>query len=69
MMPINFEATQQMVDSLIKEGVDSIIALGTVGENCAHTREEKKAILTAVKEVVAGRMSVISGVGSCRYYA
>ncbi|MDO6446651.1 dihydrodipicolinate synthase family protein [Colwellia sp. 1_MG-2023] len=59
---INFEATKNMVDSLIKEGVDGIIALGTVGENCSHTREEKKAILMAVKEVVAGRVPVISGV-------
>ncbi len=61
-MSINFAATQQMVDSLIKEGVDGIIALGTVGENCSHTREEKKAILIAVKEVVAGRVPVLSGV-------
>ena len=59
---INFEATKNMVDSLIKEGVDGIIALGTVGENCSHTREEKRAILVAVKEVVAGRVPVISGV-------
>ena len=59
---INFEATKNMVDSLIKEGVDGIIALGTVGENCSHTREEKRAILIAVKEVVAGRVPVISGV-------
>ncbi|MFT5755475.1 MAG: 4-hydroxy-tetrahydrodipicolinate synthase [Alteromonadaceae bacterium] len=61
-MSINFSATQAMIDSLIKEGVDGIIALGTVGENCSHTREEKKAILIAVKEVVAGRVPVISGV-------
>lgn len=61
-MSINFAATQTMIDSLIKEGVDGIIALGTVGENCSHTREEKKAILIAVKEIVAGRVPVISGV-------
>lgn len=61
-MSINFEATKNMVDSLIKEGVDGIIALGTVGENCSHTREEKVAILKAVKEVVAGRVPVLSGV-------
>ncbi len=61
-MSINFEATQQMVDSLIKEGVDGIIAIGTVGENCSHTRDEKLAILKAIKDVVAGRVPVISGV-------
>ncbi|WP_286235879.1 dihydrodipicolinate synthase family protein [Thalassotalea sediminis] len=59
---INFAATQAMVDSLIKEGVDGIIALGTVGENCSHTREEKQAVLKAIIDVVAGRVPVISGV-------
>jgi 4-hydroxy-tetrahydrodipicolinate synthase len=61
-MSINIDATKSMVDSLIEEGVDGIIALGTVGENCSHTREEKRMILQAVVEVVAGRVPVISGV-------
>jgi 4-hydroxy-tetrahydrodipicolinate synthase len=61
-MSINIDATKNMVDSLIKEGVDGIIVLGTVGENCSHTREEKRVILQAVVDVVAGRVPVISGV-------
>lgn len=61
-MSINFASTQAMVDSLINEGVDGIIALGTVGENCSHTRTEKREILVAIKNVVAGRVPVISGV-------
>jgi len=51
-----------MVNNLINEGVDGIIALGTVGENGSHTQEEKRALLVAIKEVVAGRVPVISGV-------
>ena len=61
-LSINFEATQKMIDTIINEGVDGIIALGTVGENASHTRDEKIAILKAVKEVVAGRVPVLSGV-------
>lgn len=61
-LSINFESTKAMVDTLIKEGVDGIIALGTVGENASHTRDEKIAILKAVQEVVAGRVPVLSGV-------
>lgn len=61
-LSINFTATQKMIDTIIKEGVDGIIALGTVGENASHTREEKVAILKAVKEVVANRVPVLSGV-------
>ncbi len=61
-MSINFVATAQMVDALINDGVDGIVALGTVGENCSHTAAEKKALLLAIVQVVAGRVPVISGV-------
>ncbi len=61
-LSINFAATQKMIDTIINEGVDGIIALGTVGENASHTCTEKIAILKAVKEVVAGRVPVLSGV-------
>ena len=61
-LSINFEATTKMVDTIINEGVNGIIVLGTVGENASHTREEKIAILKAVKEVVAGRVPLLSGV-------
>jgi len=59
-LSINFEAARQMIDAIIKEGVDGIIALCTVGENASYTREEKIAILKAVKEVVADRVPVLS---------
>jgi 4-hydroxy-tetrahydrodipicolinate synthase len=61
-LSVNFAATQKMIDTIINEGVDGIIALGTVGENASHTRDEKIAILKAVKEVVNGRVPVLSGV-------
>lgn len=61
-LSINFSATQKMVDNLINDGVDGIIAIGTVGENASHTREEKIAILKSIKEVVAGRVPLLSGV-------
>jgi len=41
-MSINLSATQAMVDSHIKEGVDGIIVIGSVGENCSDTREKRK---------------------------
>jgi 4-hydroxy-tetrahydrodipicolinate synthase len=59
---INFASTQKMIDSLINEGVHGIIALGTVGENCSLTRDEKMAVLKAVQQVVNGRVPVLSGV-------
>jgi len=54
--------TQRVVDDLIRDGVDGIIALGTVGENNSFEFEEKCAVLRAVVEVVAGRVPVLTGV-------
>ena len=59
---INFDTTQQMLDNLINEGVHGIIVNGTVGENCSLRAEEKRAVMQAAKEVVAGRVPLLSGV-------
>ncbi|MCF2857065.1 dihydrodipicolinate synthase family protein [Pseudoalteromonas sp. SMS1] len=59
---INFETTKAMINSLVEEGVHGIIVLGTVGENCSLRAEEKRQVLAAAKEVVAGRVPVLSGV-------
>ncbi|MEO2279574.1 dihydrodipicolinate synthase family protein [Pseudoalteromonas pernae] len=59
---INLETTAAMIDTLVKEGVHGIIVLGTVGENCSLRSEEKRQVLAMAKEVVAGRVPVLSGV-------
>ena len=59
---INYETTQQMLDNLINEGVHGIIVNGTVGENCSLRPEEKRSVMQAAKEVVNGRVPVLSGV-------
>ena len=59
---IDLAETQRVVDELIKDGVTGIIALGTVGENNSLTIEEKVETLTAIVEIVAGRVPVITGV-------
>ena len=59
---INFESTQQMLDNLINEGVHGIIVNGTVGENCSLRPEEKRQVITAAKEVIDGRVPLLSGV-------
>ncbi|MCF6434107.1 dihydrodipicolinate synthase family protein [Pseudoalteromonas sp. MMG022] len=59
---INFDTTKSMIDALINEGVHGIIVLGTVGENCSLRAQEKREVLKAVKEVVAGRVPLLTGV-------
>ena len=59
---LDLAATQREVDALIKAGVHGLIMLGTVGENCSLLAEEKRQVLAATKEVVKGRVPIVSGV-------
>jgi 1-pyrroline-4-hydroxy-2-carboxylate deaminase len=61
-LSIDLGQTQRVVDSLVKDGVHGIIAMGTVGENNSLDAAEKQSVLRAVTEVVAGRVPVVTGV-------
>jgi 4-hydroxy-tetrahydrodipicolinate synthase len=61
-LSIDVQATQRVVDGLIRDGVDGIIAMGTVGENNSLDADEKRMLLKAIVEVVAGRVPVVPGV-------
>lgn len=61
-MSIDIADTQRVVDDLIRDGITGLIALGTVGENNSLTFEEKVSVLTAIVEVVDGRIPVVTGV-------
>ncbi|NOH78395.1 dihydrodipicolinate synthase family protein [Vibrio sp. RE86] len=58
---IDLDATQTVIDNQINDGVNGIICLGTVGENCALYPDEKRQVLAAAQEVVAGRVPLIAG--------
>ena len=59
---IDFAQNAKMWENLIDEGVHGIIVCGTVGENCSLTADEKRQVMKAAVEVVAGRVPVLSGV-------
>jgi 1-pyrroline-4-hydroxy-2-carboxylate deaminase len=59
---VDFEATAKHLEMLIKAGVHGLIVLGSVGENTALNAEEKLAVLRMSKEVVAGRVPLLTGV-------
>jgi 1-pyrroline-4-hydroxy-2-carboxylate deaminase len=61
-LAVDIAGTQRVVDALIRDGVDGLIALGTVGENNSLEPAEKAALLHAIVEVTAGRIPVIAGV-------
>jgi len=59
---LDVRATQKVVSALIDDGVDGIICMGTVGENCSLSAPEKRTVMAAIKEAAAGRVPVLSGV-------
>lgn len=59
---LDIESTQRVIENLITDGVHGLIMLGTVGENTSLATDEKRSVLQAAKEVVNGRVPVISGV-------
>jgi len=58
---INYAANARMLEQLIADGIDGIIALGTVGENASLTVTEKREFLQQTVKTVAGRIPVIAG--------
>ncbi len=72
---LDVKSTLAHVEAMLAAGVDGLIMLGTVGENCSLERHEKIELLKAVVEKVAARVPVLSGVAeyttalACRYAA
>jgi 4-hydroxy-tetrahydrodipicolinate synthase len=58
---INYESNARMLEDLIRDGIDGIIALGTIGENASLSPEEKREFIKHTVETVKGRILVLSG--------
>lgn len=61
-LSIDFTETQRVQDALVRDGVHGLIIMGTVGENNSLEAGEKRAVLKAAVEAVAGRVPIIAGV-------
>lgn len=59
---VDLEATARHVEALIGSGVSGIVFLGSLGENQSLTPDEKRNVIRAMIETVAGRVPVLSGV-------
>lgn len=62
---INREATKQLVNKLIEQGVSGIFILGTNGEFHMMSDEEKVEYAKLVVELVNHRVPVYAGAGTC----
>jgi 4-hydroxy-tetrahydrodipicolinate synthase len=61
-LSVDYEATQRMQDALVKDGVDGLVILGTVGEGNSLDAEEKRKLIATTVEAARGRVPVIVGV-------
>ena len=60
---IDFGSLEKLIEHIIGNGVDFIVALGTTGESATLTHDEKNAVINYVCDTVNGRIPVVIGVG------
>ena len=62
---LDLPGTLKHLDAMLAAGIDGVIMLGTVGENCSLEYREKLDVLRATVAHVAGRIPVVTGVAEC----
>lgn len=60
---IDFTALEKVIDSVITNGVEYVVSLGTTGETPTLSKEEKKEIVAFTFEKVNNRVPVVVGIG------
>ncbi len=60
---VDFKGLNKLVDHVITQGVDYLVALGTTAETPTLSSDEKKEILLSVLRQAAGRVPVVCGLG------
>lgn len=59
---LDLDAIRAGLERLIANGVSGVVMMGMVGENAQLSPEEKLTVLKTAKDVVKGRVPIISGV-------
>lgn len=62
---LDLPGTLKHLDAMLAAGIDGVIMLGTVGENCSLEYREKLEVLRATVEHVRRRVPVLTGVAEC----
>lgn len=60
---IELNRVQEWTESLVQQGVNGIVAVGTTGEAYALSLEERAKVAKSIVKQVAGRVPVLAGVG------
>lgn len=60
---IDFAALGRVIKHVIEGGVNYIVAMGTTGEPATLSKDEKKALISYVVEVIDKRVPLVVGIG------
>lgn len=60
---VDLPALGRVVEHIVKNKVEYIVALGTTGESVTLSKEEKAAVIKQVVKTNAGRVPVVMGIG------
>jgi 4-hydroxy-tetrahydrodipicolinate synthase len=60
---VDYPALEKLTDSVIRGGVDFLVALGTTAETPALSGAEKQDVLSAVIRYAKGNLPVVCGIG------
>jgi len=61
---LDLDGAQRLAERLVSHGCDGLVLSGTTGESPTTTDAEKSALVTAVREAVGERATVVAGVGT-----
>jgi 4-hydroxy-tetrahydrodipicolinate synthase len=61
---LDLDGAQRLAHRLVAQGCDGLVLSGTTGESPTTTDAEKAALVTAVREAVGERASIVAGVGT-----
>ncbi|MET9389361.1 4-hydroxy-tetrahydrodipicolinate synthase [Streptomyces sp. NPDC006624] len=61
---LDLDGAQRLAVHLVAHGCDGLVLSGTTGESPTTTDAEKSALITAVREAVGDRASIVAGVGT-----
>ncbi|WP_431995932.1 4-hydroxy-tetrahydrodipicolinate synthase [Streptomyces griseoflavus] len=61
---LDLEGARRLADHLVTGGCDGLVLSGTTGESPTTTDAEKSALITAVREAIGTRATIVAGVGT-----
>ena len=61
---LDLPALRRLIKCQIDSGIDAIVLLGTTGEPCTLSMDERRIIIETGMEIAAGKVPILIGTGS-----